>query len=349
VLSVAEEHGSSRASYALKLLLSEGRLAIASTGKESASGRLVTRSYETAGPLALLMTTTATNVDPELENRLVVLGVNEDQEQTAAIIAAQRRDATLEGIRARRSREALRARHTHVQRLLAPMPVVIDEFTAPFPSTATRHRRDHAKVLSLISAIALLHQHQREQRPVLVGDEYVTFVVAEPEDVERGVELAAKVLSRDVEALAPQARRLLGAIRDYVAAAARRLEIDPVDVGVTRRELRELLGWSDTQVRGAADRLVALEYLVVTPGGRGRCRTYRLVPEFPLVRQSNEAPVVRNEDECGGVRAVRPPGPRTSRPSSSGETDQLAQLVPPAASPGTEMGGSESYVGEDQP
>ena len=54
VLYVTEEHGSQRASYALKLLLSEGRLAIATTGKDQASGRLQTTNYETTGPVALL-------------------------------------------------------------------------------------------------------------------------------------------------------------------------------------------------------------------------------------------------------------------------------------------------------
>ena len=48
-------------------------------------------------------------------------------------------------------------------------------------------------------------------------------------------------------------------------------------LGITRRQMRERLGWSDKQVRAATDRLVALEYLVASTGGRGRCRTYHLV------------------------------------------------------------------------
>jgi len=44
VLSIAEEEGASRAAYALKLLQSEGELSIASTGKDTASGRRWVRS-----------------------------------------------------------------------------------------------------------------------------------------------------------------------------------------------------------------------------------------------------------------------------------------------------------------
>ena len=50
VLFVSEEHGASRAAYALKLLISEGRLAIASAGKDPDTGRLRTRSYGVEGP-----------------------------------------------------------------------------------------------------------------------------------------------------------------------------------------------------------------------------------------------------------------------------------------------------------
>jgi hypothetical protein len=48
VLAVAEEQGASRAAYALKLLLTEGRLTIGSTGKDPATGRLRTTNYQVA-------------------------------------------------------------------------------------------------------------------------------------------------------------------------------------------------------------------------------------------------------------------------------------------------------------
>ena len=45
VLAVAEEEGAERAAYALKLLSSDGELSIASTGKDTLSGRLVTHTH----------------------------------------------------------------------------------------------------------------------------------------------------------------------------------------------------------------------------------------------------------------------------------------------------------------
>ncbi len=104
VLSIAEEEGASRAAYALKLLQSEGELSIASTGKDTTSGRLVTHTYSVKGPTAIVLTTTAIDVDEELLNRCLVLTVDEDRAQTQAIHAAQRQAQTLTGLTRRRTR-----------------------------------------------------------------------------------------------------------------------------------------------------------------------------------------------------------------------------------------------------
>jgi hypothetical protein len=46
---------------------------------------MATQRYEVEGPVALMLTTTASDLDPELMNRCVVVGVDESSEQTAAI------------------------------------------------------------------------------------------------------------------------------------------------------------------------------------------------------------------------------------------------------------------------
>ena len=79
VLAVSEEEVAERASYALKLLQSEGELSIASTGKDGTTGRLVTHTYRVRGPVAIFLTTTAVDVDEELLNRCIVLSVDEDR------------------------------------------------------------------------------------------------------------------------------------------------------------------------------------------------------------------------------------------------------------------------------
>ncbi len=101
ILAIVEEEGAESASYALKLLQSEGELTIASTGKDPATGRLVTQQYRVEGPVMILLTTTAIEVDEELLNRCLVLTVDEGRAQTRAIHARQRTAQTLEGMLAR--------------------------------------------------------------------------------------------------------------------------------------------------------------------------------------------------------------------------------------------------------
>ncbi|MDC9591765.1 toprim domain-containing protein, partial [Xenorhabdus sp. XENO-10] len=66
ILAIAEEEGVRQAAYALKLLQSDGELTMASTGKDETTGTLVTKSYTVKGPVMLMLTTTAIDVDEEL-------------------------------------------------------------------------------------------------------------------------------------------------------------------------------------------------------------------------------------------------------------------------------------------
>ena len=120
VLAIVEEEGAERASYALKLLQSEGELTIASTGKDPQSGRLVTQEYRVEGPVMIFLTTTAAEIDEELLNRCLVLSVNEEREQTRAIHIMQRHRQTLAGLLEHRQRAAVLQVHRDAQRLSAP-------------------------------------------------------------------------------------------------------------------------------------------------------------------------------------------------------------------------------------
>jgi hypothetical protein len=278
VLSVAEEHGAARATYALKLLQSEGELSIASTGKDAGSGRLVTQTYRVAGPVALFLTTTAADLDEELTNRCVVLAVDEDRPQTRAIHQAQRARQTLHGLLADAERDAVIKLHRDAQRLLEPIAVV-NPFAPQlgFPDGRTRTRRDHVKYLTLIRAVALLHQHQRPRRAVRQAGVEVTFIEVTPADIALANRLAHEVLGRSLDELSPQTRRLLAALHDLVVERAQAAGVEQHDVRFSRRDVREHVGWSDFQVRVHLGRLVDLEHVLVHRGGRGLSFVYELV------------------------------------------------------------------------
>jgi hypothetical protein len=280
ILAIVEEEGAERASYALKLLQSEGELTIASTGKDPSTGRLVTHEYRVEGPVAIFLTTTAIDIDEELLNRCLVLSVDEAREQTRAIHRLQRERRTLEGLKASKRREAIVALHQNAQRLLRPLAVVnpyAPELT--FLDTQIRTRRDHEKYLTLIDALALLHQHQRPVKRASVDGRPVEYVEVELGDIETANRLAHEVLGRSLDELPPQTRRLLALLDELVSAECERLEMERSHFRFTRREVRSATGWTYDQVRIHLARLVALEYVLVHQGGRGQSFVYELLYE----------------------------------------------------------------------
>jgi hypothetical protein len=278
VLAIAEEEGASRAAYALKLLQSEGRLTIASTGKDPVSGELTTRDYTVEGPVMIFMTTTAIDIDEELMNRCLVLAVDEAREQTRAIHQRQREAETLEGLIAQEERAHLLKLHQNAQRLLQPLAVANPY--APhltFPDTATRTRRDHIKYLALIRAIALLHQHQRPVKTTTHRGQSRNYIEVTLDDIATANRLAHEVLGRTLDELPPQTRRLLLLIEEMVKAACEKLSMARTDHRFSRREVREVTGWGDTQLKVHLARLAELEYVLIHRGGRGQSYVYELL------------------------------------------------------------------------
>jgi DNA primase catalytic core len=263
VLAIVEEEGAERASYALKLLQSEGELTIASTGKEPATGRLVTQTYRVEGPVMIFLTTTAIEVDEELLNRCIVLSVDEGREQTRAIHDRQRRARTLAGQLEAADRKRIRRLYRNAQRLLRPV-VVVNPFAEKlrFPDHTTRTRRDHTKYLTLISAVALLHQHQRPLRRTEQRGQVLEYIEATEEDVAVATRLAHAVLGRSLDELPPQTRRLLGEIEAMVTERMAREGLERHEVRFTRREVRERTQWGNTQLKVHMGRLEELEYLL---------------------------------------------------------------------------------------
>jgi hypothetical protein len=278
ILAIVEEEGAERASYALKLLQSEGQLTIASTGKDPSTGRLVTHAYRVEGPVMIFLTTTAIEIDEELLNRCLVLTVNEGREQTRAIHRLQRERQTLEGLLQRQDRERVLKVHRDAQRLLRPL-LVANPFARDltFLDHQTRTRRDHMKYLTLIRAIALLHQHQREVQTAHHGGRAVRYIEVTREDIATANRLAHEVLGRSLDELPPQTRRLLGLLDRLVAERAEAQGLDRADVRFTRREVREWTGWTDFPVRTHLEKLVALEYVLVHRGGPGQRFVYELL------------------------------------------------------------------------
>jgi hypothetical protein len=298
-------------------------LKIASTGKDPVSGKHVAHDYTVEGPVMIFLTTTAHEVDEELLNRCIVLTVNEDPEQTRAIHRQQREAQTLAGLKARMRQNKIVRLHRNAQRLLRPLTVVNEHLKdLDFPVTMTRTRRDHMKFLTLISAIALLYQHQRENKSNSEDGDTMEYVEATEGDVKLAWEMANHILVRSLDDVQPQTRRLLLLLDQMVSQECARLEIERRDYRFTRATVRQFSGWSDSQLKTHLHRLEELEYLALHRGAPGQNFVYALNFEMDesgrpvLPGLSYGARPVRSEaDRSGFSEGVS--GPEGQRSGSS--------------------------------
>jgi hypothetical protein len=345
ILAIVEEEGAEKASYALKLLQSEGELSIASTGKDPHTGRMVTQEYRVEGPVMIFLTTTAVDLDEELLNRCLVLTVDESREQTRRIHAQQRARYTLDGIAAATTKRDVLALHRAAQSLLKPYEVHIpwvDRLT--FLDEKTRTRRDHMKYLQLIAAVALLHQYQRDIRPVTCADgKTVPAVVATLDDLAIANRLAHETLGRCLDDMPPQTRRLLGLLWDMTQEIATRTKTDVDQVCFTRRQVRERTGWSNTQLKVHLDRLLDLEYLVLRRADHGQSFVYELL--YDGAGQDGRRFM------CGlfDVEKLRAAAPTT--PDLTGQTAGVSGVKRPENGPvsGEERGGENGDSSSENP
>ncbi len=278
ILAIAEEEGAEQASYALKLLQSEGVITIASTGKNETTGDMETKEYRVEGPVMLFLTTTAIDIDEELMNRCLVLSVNESRDQTQAIHAMQRKQQTLEGLLAAEDKKHIIDNHRNAQRLIQPL-LVANPYAEKlsFIDDKTRTRRDHLKYLTLIRSITLLHQYQREIKTVNHNGQRIEYIEATLSDIETANRLAHEVLGRTLDELPPQTRKLLKHIKQMVTKYCKAQGMEQKDHRFSRRDIRNFTGWSDGQLKIHCRRLTELEYLLVHRGGRGQSIDYELL------------------------------------------------------------------------
>ena len=343
VLAIVEEEGAERASYALKLLQSEGELTIASTGKDPQSGRMVTQEYHVEGPVMIMLTTTAIDLDEELLNRCIVLTVDESREQTRAIHVLQRERETLAGMLLKLDRDATLRLHRNAQRLLRPLRVV-NPFAQrlTFLDDRTRTRRDHMKYLTLIRTLALLHQHQRPTQ----NANGVQYLEATLDDIATANRLASEVLGRSLDELPPQTRRLLLLLDEFVRAECERRKLARADFRFSRRDVREFTGWGNTQLKLHLHRLEEMEYVLTHRGKRGQSFVYELLYDGQgkdgrsfVIGLLDVATLADDPKKSGANEDKSPPGRAEVGPLSAGgrgdesTTSPNANAALPAAKP----------------
>ncbi len=277
ILAIEEEVGMGGAAYSIRNIQSSKKITVAATGKDAATGKMKTEEYTVKGPVAVMITTTAAELEGETASRFLFLTIDESAQMTEAIHRMQRQAETLEGlVKKKRSEHVIKKHHT-AQRLLKPLAVV-NPFTEylSYPNRSIRTRRDHKKYLGLIRTIAYLFQYQRQIKTVEVEGQPVEYIEVTLEDIDAANNLANEVLGQCLDELAPPSRTLLAGIYSMVRQLADKSGCPIDEVYFTRRQIRDYTGWTDWQIRSHIKQLEELEYLYARMGSKGKEYAYAL-------------------------------------------------------------------------
>jgi DNA primase len=236
-----------------------------------------TEEYTVNGPVCVMITTTATEIDQETASRFIFLTIDESAAMTGAIHQRQREAETLAGLIREKKQHTVTRKHHAVQRMLKPLAVVnpYAEYLS-YPSHSLRARRDHKKYLGLIRAVAFLHQYQREIQTVEVDGTLVEYIEVTLTDIETANRLANVVLGQSMDELVKPSRTLLSKIYEMVKEQAEQNNAPIDEIFFTRRMIREYTGWSDWQVRAHIKQLEEMEYIGVRTSSRGKEYSYIL-------------------------------------------------------------------------
>ena len=184
-----------------------------------------------------------------------------------------------------------------------------------FTAERTRTRRDHEKYLTLIDAIALLHQHQRKRDTDAADPERAGYITVTLEDIALANRIAPELLGRSLDELPPQTRRVYENCKQIVRERMETDEIEQRLAFFSRREVRDRLGWGITQIRTHLERLRDMEFIAARYGRPGSSFQYELLTdcrEKPVTDhiglldveklRLRRKPVGENGDPSGGCR-----------------------------------------------
>ncbi len=277
LVAIEELSGMGGAAYSIRSLQSAKMLILAAVMKDPIKGEMKVKEQKVKGPTSFLISTTKPQLDEEMKSRFWIASLDESVQLTQRILERQREALTVEGYLKDKKKEAVILKHQAAQRLLRPL-LVLDSAapTHPFVSQSLWARRDQPKVLSLVRAITLLHQYQREIKPITTDEGEVTDCLKITEQDWKFAEPLVAHLMESASDIPAPSRTLYREIQTVARARMTGLSQSSGEIGFSRRELCEATGWSLWQINTYLRPLLDHEYLWVRQGRKGKEYRYEI-------------------------------------------------------------------------
>lgn len=195
--------------------------------------------------------------------------LDESQRQTELIHSYQRFSKTKEAIDLKQKSLNLITLHQNIQRLLRPLPVIIPYAQRlSFPTDSPSSRRENQKLLTLIEAVTLLHQHQRK----MIIKNSINYIESTKQDYQVAFDLFSRAFRNNLVMAHPKAQVLLTKINNMNKPA------------FTRKDIANYTGWPDYRVRDNIRYLEEEQLLHIIKKTKGKELLYRLNTTINLTK-----------------------------------------------------------------
>ena len=273
-LSLGEIVHSETIEHQIREMLSKRELSRLVTTKEPQTGKMVTKQVKIPAIVALAMSGTKYDMNPENTSRCFMVNADESREQTRRIQRTQqvqkhtkKRDQEKQNL----VPEIIKKHHC-AQKLLQRLTVdnVFGKYL-DFPDTLMRTRRDNDRFIDLIACVCFLRQYQKDRKRD--GEqEYIEFDL---KDYEIAYSIMINgVLSSSLLDIPRGAIDLYEELRKFAKKLAKKEGVEPHEVSFTQRDIREATGFGQTWLKMHLKCLMDYEYVALSRGGKARSRGY---------------------------------------------------------------------------
>ena len=201
----------------LKFLLTEGKLKIGLVDRNE-KGKNVPKTLEVNGIPVFLSTSTNYSIDPETQNRLFLMQVDESEGQTKQVVSHILSKYQTLGINDKWSQnleqlkeiaETYREFSHQIRGVYIPFADKIQEI---IPTSDLTIRRDLSKILNLACVIAFLHFPQRTLIANNAGENFIVdmwstekrytyYLIVEPADFKEALEIGGETIQQTINKL----------------------------------------------------------------------------------------------------------------------------------------------------
>ena len=276
--------------HQIREMLSNKELCRMVTSKNEKTGKMETKTVRKDVVVSTVMSSTKTDINPENASRVFVINTDESVEQTRLIHSKQREKYSLKRYKSKATDiPNIIRKHKSAQRMLKNY-LIVNEFVEhlTFPDSLMRTRRDHERFIDLISTVCFLRQYQKKVQTEIIDNEKVEYIQCDLEDYKIGSDIMIGILSATLMNLPKGAFTLYEEIRKLVKSLSDVQGVEPEEISLTQREIREGTGLSQMFVKRNIKVLTEYEYIRKPSITQGKKGSYKIIKDedITLIDQS---------------------------------------------------------------